>query len=209
MQLFTRRVHTIGAPNDVRAYATDMRAFVADKTGRDIGLWSTVFGAPVGTFFYTVRVEGVADLMTMTSSLTSDAQYNQKAAAGREFIAAPAEDSLSTPVFGELGDAPPVGSFAQVVSAVIANGQYEAALSWGAEIAAYVQGLTGIPEMFLAGQFGAFGNVTWIGGAPDAATVDQANATMNADAEYVKRLGDAKELFIPGSGMQGLVTRIA
>jgi hypothetical protein len=63
--------------------------------------------------------------------------------------------------------------------------------------------------MFLVGQFGAFGNVTWIGGAPDAATVDQANATMNGDAEYMKRLSDSKDLFIPGSGMQGLVTRIA
>ena len=92
---------------------------------------------------------------------------------------------------------------------MIANGAYEEAFAWGADMAEYAAGLTGVPEMFLASQFGAFGAVSWIAVAPDAATVDRANAALNGDAEYMKRLGAAKDLFLPGSGMQGLVTRVA
>lgn len=209
MQLFTRRVHLVGPPRETMAHAADMRSYVAEKSGRDIALWSAMFGAPIGTMFYSVRVEGLADLQAATASFIDEDEYHEKLAAGREFLGAPAEDSISTPLFGELGDPPPVGAFVQITAATIANGKYQDAFAWGAEIAEYTAGLTGRPAIFLAGQFGAFGNVTWINGAPDLATVDSSNATVNADAGYLKRLGAAKELFQEGSGQQGLLTRVA
>lgn len=210
MQLFTRRVHLVGPPADTMAYATGMRDFVAERTGRDIALWSGLFGGPMGTMFYAMRVDGLADLAAATASLAEDPDYHRRLAEGRDFVGAPAEDSLATPIHGELGEeSPPVGSYAQIVTATIANGMYERALGWGAEMAAYTASLTGVPEMFLAGQFGAFGNVSWIGVSPDAATVDRAMATVNGDPEYMKRLGEAGELFAEGSGLQALLTRIA
>ena len=45
-------VHLVGPPRETMAYATDMRSYVADKTGRDIALWSPMFGAPIGTLFW-------------------------------------------------------------------------------------------------------------------------------------------------------------
>ena len=209
MQLFTRRVHLVGPPRETMAYATDMCSYVSEKTGRDIALWATMFGAPIGTMFYTVRVDGLADLQAATASFLDDDEYHAKLTAGGAVLCAPAEDAFVTPLFGELGHPPPVGSFAQVTSAVIANGKYEDAFAWGAEIAAYTSKLAGMPELFLAGQFGAFGNVTWVGGAPDLATVDRSMATVNADAGYLKRLVAAKELFQEGSGQQVLIQRLA
>ena len=209
MQLFTRRVHLVGPPRETMAYAADICGYVADKTGRDIALWSAMFGAPIGTMFFTVRVDGLADLQAATASFLDDDQYHEKLAAGREFASGPAEDSLGTPLYGELGDPPPVGSYAQVTSAVIAAGKYAEAFAWGADVAGYVSKLSGVPSMFLAGQFGAFGNVTWIGVAPDLETVDRSMATVNADAGYVERLGAATDLFVDGSGQQGLLVRVA
>lgn len=209
MQLFSRRVLLVGPPSETVPYATEMREFVSEAIGREVALWAANFGAPVGTMLYTMRVDGVADLADATSGLMENEEYQRRLADHAHLNGAPAEDSLGTPIFGELGDHPPVGSYAQVVSAVIANGMYAEGFAWGAEIAAYVAELTGVPEMFLAGQFGPFGNVTWIAVAPDAATVDRANATTNADAEYMKRLTEARDLFVPGSGQQALVSRIA
>lgn len=209
MQLFTRRVHLVGPPRETMTYAADMCAYVAEKSGRDIALWSAMFGAPIGTMFFTVRVDGLADLQAATASFIDDDEYHDKLAAGREFMGAPAEDSISTPLYGELGDPPPVGAYAQITAATIANGKYADAFAWGAEIAGYTAGLTGLPAMFLAGQFGAFGNVTWISGAPDLAAVDSSMVTVNTDAGYMERLGAAKELFQEGSGQQGLLTRVA
>jgi hypothetical protein len=57
--------------------------------------------------------------------------------------------------------------------------------------------------------FGTFGQVTWLASAPDAAGADAGMAAINADADYLKRLGDVGELFVPASGRQAMSTRIA
>lgn len=209
MQLFSRRVSMMGPPAETMAFATDMRSYVADKTGRDVALWSALFGAPVGTMMYTVRVEGIADLQAATAVLMEDEEYHAKIAAGRDLVAAPAEDQIATVLYGELGDPPPAGSMASVTMAVIANGEYERAMGWGVDIAKHVEGVTGLPAMFLANQYGPFGGVTWVLGAPDASTVDKAVEAVNNDADYLKEIGKARDLFIPGSGSQGLLTRVA
>jgi len=209
MQLFTRRVLMAGPPDAITEYAINIRAYVADRIGREVGLWAGLFGGPLGSMFFTMHVEGLADLRAATEPLMTDAEYHRMLAQGREYMAAPSEDSLGTPLLGELDEMPPVGSYAQVVQAVVAPGMYEQAIGWGVEVAQYVSGVTGVPEMVLMGQFGEFGNMTWLGISPDAATVDRANAAMNADAGYMKRLGETKDMFVPGSGMQGLVTRVA
>lgn len=210
MQLFSRRIQMVGQPAKYMAYAIDMRAYVTEQTGRDIALWSAVFGAPVGTLMYAIRVEGIADYRAMSTKLLEDATYHEKIAAGAEFVGGPAEDTIATPIHGELGEeSPPVGAMAQITTAQIANGQYEQAFGWGVEMAQHAESVTGVPTMFLAGNFGPFGTVTWIGVTADAAAVDAANQALWADAEYMKRLGAAGELFVPGSGLQALATRVA
>lgn len=210
MQLFSRRVLLSGPPAETMGYATDMRAFAADKTGRDIALWYGMFGGPVGTFVYATRVEGVGDVQSMMTGLLGDDEYLAKAAKGAGYLAAPSEDSIAVPIHGELGEeSPPVGAVAQITSATIANGQYAEAFAWGVEMAQHSESVTGVPTMFLANRFGSFGGVTWIGVQADGAGVDAANDALWSDAEYMKRLGAAGHLFAEGSGHQALVTRIA
>lgn len=209
MQLFSRRVVLTGPPLAYMEYATKIRDHASEKIGRDIGLWAGLFGGPIGTMLFTAHVEGVADLRAATEGLMADEDYHKLLEHGRQFMAAPAEDQLGVPIYGELADEmPPVGSYAQVVTATVSPGMYEQAIAWGVEIAQHVEGVTGVPELVMMGQFGEFGTMTWAAVTEDAAAVDRANAAMNSDEGYMKRLGEARELFVPGSGVQGLLNRI-
>ncbi len=60
MLLFSRRVSMTGSPDEIIGYSTDMAAYVSERVDREVALWSVTMGAPVGTMFYTARVEGVA-----------------------------------------------------------------------------------------------------------------------------------------------------
>ena len=199
-----------GPQADVMAYATDIRAYVAGKTGEDIGLWSVVFGAPIGTMSFTARVDGLAGLQAMTATFIDDAEYHAKLAAGRDFVAAPSEDSLAEPLHGDMGgDPPPVGSMAVVTTAVVGNGAYAEAIGWGIDIAQHAEKVSGMPTVFLMNNYGTFGQVTWIGIAADAAAADAAGAAINADADYVAKLGGARDLFVPGMSHRALLSRVA
>lgn len=210
MKLFSRRVHLVGPPAETMTYATEMCAYVNDKIGREVALWSAVFGAPLGSMIYTMRVEGIADLATATEGLLADPEYHAKLAAGAAFAGAPAEDSIGTPIRGELGaESPPVGTYASVTTAQISNGKYAEAFGWAVEVAAHVESVTGWPTMVTSSQYGPFGTVNWIAGGADAAAVDASNAALMGDEGYMKMLVAAGDLFLPGSGQQVLIQRVA
>ena len=211
MKLFSRRVHMVGPPADTMAYAIDMCAFVNEKVGREIALWSALFGAPLGSMMYTMRVEGVADLATATEKLLAEPDYHAKIAAGAAFVGGmPAEDSIGTPIRGELGgESPPVGTYAAVTTAQIANGKYADAFGWAVEVAQQVESTTSLPTMVISSQYGPFGTVNWIAAGADATAVDAANEALMGDESYMKMLGAAGDLFVPGSGQQALIRRIA
>jgi hypothetical protein len=209
MQLFSRQIQLSGPLAEISAYATEMAAHVSAVGGREIALWQTVFGAPLGTMTYAVRVEGIADLQALSAQVLADADYHAKLAKGVDYVVGNAEDRLLQPLNGELGDPPPVGSMALVTSAVVANGAYEKAFAWGVDMAQHAASVTGIPTLFLAEQYGSFGSVGWIGVAADGATIDAGTAALNADADYLKKLGAAGELFVEGSGHRILSTRVA
>jgi hypothetical protein len=209
MQLFSRRVLLAGPPAEIMAYAAGMRAFVSEKTGREVALWSAGFGAPLGTMLYTARVEGLADLAAMTAGLLSDPEYQARLEEGRGFTAAPAEDSLAQPIHGELGDPPPVGAVATVTSAVIKGGAFQEAIAWGVDMAQHGESVTGVPTLFTMNSYGPFGTVNWVGVAADPAAADAASAALNGDADYVAKLGALGDLFVDGSGHQVQATRVA
>lgn len=209
MRLFTRTVHLQGPPMEIAAYAADMRAFVSDKTGVEVGLWNVQFGAPIGTMVFSARVDGLAQLASITESLLADPTYHEKLATGAGFAAGPAEDALSEPLHGGDGEAPPVGTVITATRAVIAGGKYAEAVGWGIEMALYSEKVTGSPVGFYMDTFGTFGTVVWIGGAPDAAAADAMNDALNADAGYLDKLGSVGDLFVPASGQRSLAVRVA
>jgi hypothetical protein len=209
MQLFTRSVSLVGPLADVTGFAMGMRDHVSNKLGREVALWNVLFGAPVGTMVYSARVDGIADMQTIGQTLIADPEYHERLATGRALSAGPPADSLATPIYGELGDAPPpVGSVAVVTTAAIANGKYAEAIKWGIEIAQLVEGVSGAATMFLMQDYGAFGHVTWIGVTPDAASADAAGQKVNADPGYLDKLSAVGELFAEGSGHRALLARV-
>jgi hypothetical protein len=210
MYLFSRAATLAGPPAASTAFAVEMRQYVADFTGREIALWSAGFGAPVGTVSWTMRLEGLADLQSLSEPLLADPGYHERLAAGQQFESGPATDNLAQPVLGELGDtAPPVGSVAVVTTATLNAGRYGKGIAWGVDIAKHVSAVGGMPTMFLTSSFGQFGSVAWIGVAPDMATVDATATAVNNDPAYLGMLDDAGDLFLPGSGNRVLMTRIA
>jgi hypothetical protein len=209
MQLFSRIVMLTGPFPEVNAWASDMRQYVSEKWDREIGLWSVMFGAPLGTLVYSARVAGLADVQSIGAKLSGDPDYHAKLASGREFSGGPPVDQISTPIYGELGDPPPVGSVAVVTTATIANGAYAEAITWGVQMAQYVEGVTGFGSTFLVDDFGPFGQVRWMGVAPDAASADAAGQKLNADPGYLEKLSATGDLFVQGSGNRGLAARVA
>ena len=209
MQLFTRSVSLVGHPAEYLEFSTKMCGYVAEKVGREVSLWTTVFGAPTGTLTYSVRVEGLEDLTSTTAKLMEDTGYHERMGDAQAFTGGPAVDSLLTPVHGEFGDPPPVGSFGMVTTATMAGGRYIDAIGWGVEIAQHVEKISGVPTMFVTSTFGGFGDVGWIAVVADAAAADAATAAINADADYLTMVNSAGELFIEGSGNQSLIARIA
>ena len=207
MQLFTRQVMTAGP--EAQAWATDIAAAASAKMGTQVAVWGVGFGGPIGAMAFTARVDGIADLMAKSAPLADDADYQAKLAKGAEIMMGPPQDSLATPIHGDLGDPPPVGAMAVVTNAVVANGQYAEAVGWGIDVAEHVTSLTGMPVGVMMQEYGTFGQMTWIGIAADAAAVDASAAATNGDAEYIKKLSASGDLFVPGSGQRSLVTRMA
>ena len=50
-------------------FAVAIAAKVTQITGRDISVYSTLFGAPVGTLHWTTRVDSMADLGDLTAKI--------------------------------------------------------------------------------------------------------------------------------------------
>jgi len=209
MDLFTRSVMLTGTEAANMAYATDMQAYVSDKLGQDIALWVVAFGAPRGSMTYSARVDGVAGVQAMNAQLMGDAEYMAKVAAGAALGGSAAENNLLQVLHGEVGDPPPTGSVATVTTAVIANGAYTQAVGWGVEVAQLGESITGAPIIFGMNAFGTFGQVTWISVSADAAAADAAGNAVNANAEYIDKLGAVGDLFVPGSGHRSLAIRAA
>jgi hypothetical protein len=159
---------------------------------------------------YTARVDGLAGVAAMGAALAGDNEYEALLAKGVGWVSGPPIDTLRESLSGEMGaDVPAVGSVATVTTAVIEGGKYGAAITWGLSVAAHVTASTGMPIAFLIDMFGTFGQVTWIGIAPDLGAADAANAKLNVDATYMEMLDGTAGLFVPGSGQRSIAVRMA
>lgn len=210
MHLFSRSVQFNGPFSEVMPHAAALRAYVADKSGLDVALWTAVFGAPVGTCVYTARLDGLAGVQAMAMSLSGDAKWEALLAKGAAWHVGTVNDALASPIHGSLdGGSPPVGAVAQITSAVVAGGAYAEAITWGVALAQHIEKVTGNPMLFLTEMSGTFGGVRWIGVSADAAAADAAGQKMAGDAKYIEMLGSVGDLFLPGSGHQSTAMRAA
>ena len=210
MYLFTRLATLRGNERRSIAWAVEMTNHVNSLSDHTLTLWRAEFGYPVGTVAWSTWVESMDALRKGFDPVAADDGYYDLIDAGLEFIQDPPQDLLRRAIHGEPGSTPPApGAVTSVTTAVVANGQYAEAAAWGIEMAELVQQITGHPTMFLADAYGTFGQVTWLTGAPDLAAADASGELVQANPDYVKRLSDVGDLFVPASGQQRLVSRIA
>ena len=208
MFLFSRQAVLSGPPGETMAWASEIRAYASDKIDNEIALWSAGFGAPVGSVGWAMRVGGLADVAANGQKLLSDDGYHKLLAKGADYMVAPPEDTLMSPVHGEFGEAsPPVGSVASITSASI-SGKISEAIGWGVEVAQLVESITGNPVMVGTSGYGNFMQVVWIGVAADAAAADAQNEKVTSSAEYMTKVDGAHGLFLPGSANRTLLTRV-
>ncbi|GEM_PF-687068 len=212
MRLFSRIATLQGPPADVGAWAVEMTELVNDSTDLDISLWQGSFGYPMGTVIWSTIVEGRAQLMEGQAQLMANPAYHELGSRAAEW-ASPfgAQDTLRNLVHAtqEPSGPPPVGSVSNVVTATPNNGKLADAMAWGVEVADLYTSITGAGVGFLADAYGTFGQMTWIAGFDTPAAADEAEDKLNASADYMAAINSAGDLFVPGSGEQRMIVRVA
>ena len=208
MLLFSRVASPSASPSKVMPWAADITQFVNANSTLQVSCWSGTFGYPIGTLIWSSFVESLEALSTATAALIAQDGYIQRLDAAADLITTPGQDFLRQVVYGSPSEPPPMGAIGTVTTATALVDRMADAVGWGVEIAQYLESLTGNPIGVLTDVYGQMGQITWIGVVPDAAAADAARAKIGADASYLGRLAATKDLFIPGSGHVGQVTRI-
>lgn len=208
MLLFSRVVTPTGSPRKVMPWVVDITAYVNANSPLEVTCWAGTFGYPIGTVAWSTFVDSQATLAAATSALLSQDGYFDRLDAAAEFVTTPGQDLLREVVYGSPADPPPVGAVAQITTATALVDRLADAVGWAVEIAQHLEGVIGSPIGVLTDVYGTIGSISWIGVVPDAAASDASRAKIAADTSYLGRLVATKDLFIPGSGHVGQVTRI-
>jgi hypothetical protein len=211
MQLFSRNAVLAGDPTAAMGWAVKIGEYVTQKSGRQITTWAGQFGVPLGTVVWSTFVEGLADFQNTFAGLVADPGYLAMIAEGAAYQSGPLTDNLSEVVVGGPtagGERPPIGAVTTVTTAVCNAARIMDAMAWGAELATYIGGVTGQISAFLSQMQGPFGGVSWINGAPDAASADAAGAKINTDPGFMQRVGGLSDLFVPATGTRYTLVRI-
>lgn len=208
MLLFSRVVTPTGSPRKVMPWVVDITAYVNANSPLEVTCWAGTFGYPIGTVAWSTFVDSQATLAAATSGLLSQDGYFDRLDAAAEFVTTPGQDLLREVVYGSPADPPPVGAVAQITTATALVDRLADAVGWAVEIAQHLEGVIGSPIGVLTDVYGTIGSISWIGVVPDAAASDASRAKVAADTSYLGRLVATKDLFIPGSGHVGQVTRI-
>lgn len=189
------------------AFAVDIAEEVEKATGVAIGVWTMLYGRPMGTVSWSAQIDSFADLATLTTKLGESSTYLDKvqAAAGL-WIPGSFEDRL-TNVVHTAGTPGPV-DYVSSLTAVVAPGRTAEAMAFGVEVSDHVAGLIGCTLNFCVDAFADMGQVTWFVGYPDAEAIDTAQAAMASDAGYQERVNATADLFLAGTATRTLAQRI-
>ncbi len=210
MILFSRRAVLSGSPLKTTAAATAVTEHINGLVDAEIALWVAGAGFPVGSFAWTSRFDSHVDLTEQMGRLTADETADSLIGTVRSMAVAPPEDSIQQMIHGNAdAPAPPVGAVANVTTATIALESLAEAMAWGVGMAELATEVTGNPVGFFQHLYGPFGQVSWITATAGMAGVDAAQAALAGNEEYLGRVAAGASLFIPGSGSQGIATRIA
>lgn len=207
MYIFSR-VNTVapGRLRSAQSFIADVTAHVNENTPFDVNVWSFVFGRPVGTVGWSMRIEDLGAYLDASAELNASEAYIDKVNSAADIFSGHAEDALREVIHtaGEPAEAP---EFVSATNAVIAE-DYSKAIEWSVGMADLANATTGNATMLLRNVYGPFGGVQWLTGVANSAAVAAANDAMRDNSEYLSRLDAAEDLFVHGSGEQALLRRM-
>lgn len=211
MIIFQRVVTLSGPPQEVAEWATEITGLVNERTPLDVSLWQGISGGPVGTLAWSALVQSMTVLEAATDTLAGDSGYADLVSKAVDWRTAPGEDHILRMVHSAGGEyeRPGVGAYAEGTRAVPAEGKLAKAAAWGVDIADIHAELTHSAVLFCTAEYGAFGELRWLGLYPSAAALDQGAEAIAKDDSYTKKLDQAGDLFVEGSAQRTLARRIA
>ncbi len=196
MYLFSRRRRA--NPAQARAAierAVEIAGRATQITGLEIRPWSAVLSPELGTIVWATFVEHLDEIETATDKLTAETSFGDLVEQSASMFLGPAEDGLLQLVHGQPGTDRP--NYVSAVRSVGVNGSLAAAMAAGVEIAEAASRITGRPTSFATSLTGAYGSVGWFTGFPDLATMEQGNAALLADPDWIALIDRVGTLFSP------------
>lgn len=191
---------------DAIAPAVEIAEKVTQITGVPIHVWTSRFGAPLGTMMWSCRMDSQSELHEATEKLAVDATYLEMAMAMTEHYQGPAQDALVRVVSGRPSPEP--SKFTVLTRATMANGHFAEAVAWGVGMQEFVCDALDAPGAFVTSAYDGFSDVGWILGLDSMADLDAAADWEATDADYQERVAGAGDLFIAGSGHRSLIEKL-
>ena len=174
--------------------------------GQDIFAWRTAFGRPIGTMSWSMRADSQAQLLGIGEKLEADPTFMELQLGLAELFEGDMVDRLATVVSGTPSSTP--ARYVATVEATMTAGRYGDAIAFGVSMQEFIHNELGLTSIFATDTYGGFADVIWLTGADSAADLDRLNEFQMTNTEYHERVNSAADLFVDGSGVQGLIEKI-
>jgi hypothetical protein len=211
MIIYQRLVTFAGPPQEVVPWAFEVTEAVNERTTLNTSLWQGLSGGPLGTMAWSSIIPSMTAVETAFDALAGDSAFQDLIERARDWVLVPGEDHILRVVHSAGGEyvRPDVGAYAEGTNAIPAAGKYGEAGEFGVSIADRHSKLTHSSVLFCSVEYGAFGEMRWLGFYESAAEVDHAAELIAKDDGYRKALDDAEGLFLEGLSKRTLARRIA
>jgi hypothetical protein len=194
MYLFTRAGRF--QPGMIRETTEFIRAVterVRQETGLEVHVWTSTMSPDLGTTMWATFVDDLGRLEEADDKLMVSDGFLDLVEKGNRLLAGPLTDHLAQVVHGEPPSGPPP-NYLSVARATAANGQVQAALAGGVEIAEAATRITGAPTVFVVDATGPFGGCRWGTRFADIGELQRAETALMADESWldlIDRVGTA------------------
>lgn len=190
---------------DGTTFAVDIAAKVKTITGTSVNVYRALYGQPFGTILWSVRAESQAEIADLTAKLAADPGYMDASQKGATLFTGNHTAGLANVVSTTMAAPKPI---VIVTQAVIANGKFAKAMELGVAAQTLVAKITGQPTTFASDTFGAYGGVRWLVGCDTMEQVDHVQQVMTTDAKLIALVESGSDLFVEGSGQNGMIQKI-
>jgi hypothetical protein len=198
VRMEARRGHVATAGQAV----TDIRDTLIKSTDEPAYAWSAVLGENFGTFYLSLRADGIAHYLTKLQKLTDDTHYQKLSSeAGDHF------DQVVDPRLYRIVGATGIGdpkAFTSMTAAMM-RAPSASAMQWCQAALELVSEISGVPGMLMVADAGFVNEVAWVFGVDSADDVDAMSAAVRENPDYLKHISGSADHFVDGSVRRALL----